>query len=316
MTYPPGPPSGPGFGGDPNAQGQPPENPAWWDQPATPPGQQPGGQGWQGQPQPGQQNWGQQPGYAAQQPGYPQQPGYGQPGYGQQPGYPQQQGFPPPPPPKSNTGLIVGIVLGVVAVLAVAIGAIVIVTGGDDSSQAATSTTTTTTTTTAKTTTTTRTTTTSKAAPAGGRFTYTEYGQPWNFRLGDVALQADWVEGHDYDSCGPLEKAGKITSLGCKYGSELVWKSEGGALMLTQLIFTMNSESSASGASGQFDDKDINLPAGSYIADWETGKWRDGSQGQFMVVTFATATSAVGADVVEKYLKYRQSDTIGALIFR
>ncbi|MDJ0340129.1 hypothetical protein QMK19_05955 [Streptomyces sp. H10-C2] len=78
----------------------------------------------------------QQPGYGGQ-PGYgqqpPQQPGYGQqqPGYGfpqqQAPqqgvpyGQPQQPGFTgyPPPPPKKNTGKIIGIVVGVLAVLVV-----------------------------------------------------------------------------------------------------------------------------------------------------------------------------------------------------
>ncbi|MEV6769238.1 hypothetical protein AB0N05_11510 [Nocardia sp. NPDC051030] len=311
MTYPPGPPSGPGFGGDPNAHGQQPqENPAWWDQPATPQGQpvwpqqQPVDPTWQQQgAQPG---W-QQPVDQGAWQGQPQQNWGGQPGYPQQPGY--------PPPPKSNTGLIVGIVLGVVAVLAVAVGAIVFVTRGDDSSQAGGTSTTTTTTTTTETTTT-RPPTTTKAAPAGKKFTYTEYGQPWNFRLGDVALQADWVEGHDYPSCSQLEKGGKLTGLGCQYASELVWKAENGGVMLTQLIFTMSDEAKATAADGKFDDGDLKFPDGSYINDWETGKWRDGSQSQFLVVTLATATAAVDTETVEKYLRYRHSDTLGALVFR
>jgi hypothetical protein len=60
-----------------------------------------------------------QPGYGQQgPPGYPQQPGY------PPPGYPQQQGYPPPgygvpgrPPKKKRTGLILGIVIGVVVLL-------------------------------------------------------------------------------------------------------------------------------------------------------------------------------------------------------
>jgi hypothetical protein len=61
------------------------------------------------------------------QPGYPQQ-GYQQPGY-QQPGY--------PPPKKSNTGLIVGIIVGVVLLLGGGgVGAFLLLSGDGDSSSA------------------------------------------------------------------------------------------------------------------------------------------------------------------------------------
>ncbi|MFC9994107.1 hypothetical protein [Nocardia sp. NPDC127526] len=302
MTYPPGPPTGPGFGGDPNAHGQQPEpGAAWWEGPTTPPPAQ----------YPAQPAW---PGAAPEPGAWQGQPA--QPDWNAQPGYPQQPGY-PPQPPKSNTGLIVGIALGVVAVLAVAVGAIVVFARGGDSEQAAVASSTTTASTSAAPTTTRRTTTTTtKAAPAGNHFSYTEYSGAWNFKLGDVALQADWVTGQDYTDCAPVEETGKLTSLGCQYSAELVWKAEGGDLMLTQYVLGMGDASKASGAEGQFDDKDIRLNPGSYIADWETGKWRDGSEKEFLVITFATATAAVDTDTVEKYLRYRHQDTIGALIFR
>lgn len=130
MTYPPSggqwqpndpnQPSG-GFpaqpGGYPQQQGYPQQNPGQPDY-----GQQ--GYGQQGYPQqPGypQQGYGQpgdqqQPGY--QQQGYPQQPGYPQQGYGQQ-GYGQPEyGMPPQPPQKKKTGLIVGALIAVVALVA------------------------------------------------------------------------------------------------------------------------------------------------------------------------------------------------------
>ncbi|MGX1807165.1 hypothetical protein ACWIGI_15740 [Nocardia sp. NPDC055321] len=330
MTYPPGPPSG--SGGDPHGQGQQPD-PAWWDQPVAPPpadptqvnwaAQQPPpnpNSGWQQPQQPDPNSGWQQPqqpdpnsGWQHQQPQQPQQPWGGQqPAYGQQ-GYGQ-----PPTPPRSNTGLIVGVVLGVVAVLAVAIGAVVVLTK-DDGGQNQASTTSTTTTeesTTSEAPTTTKSTTTTKAAPSGGKFSYTEYGQDWNFKLGDVALQASWVEGKDYSTCGPIEEGGKLTGLGCQYAAEMVWKSENGGLMLTQFVLGMGDATAASGAEGQFDDNDLNLRSGSYIANWHTGKWRDGSEGQFLVITFATADASVATDTVEQYLRYRHSDTLGALLWR
>lgn len=163
MTYPPDPqqgwqggapqqPSGPGYGGgyDPNAgYGPDPYTP----QPGYPgadptsgpgyvPPQQPGyGQPASGAPAYGQPAYG-QPGY--EQPGY-EQPGYGQPAYGQ-PAYGQPGGYgapgylppgAPPPQKKGRTGLIVGIVVGVVVLLLCGVGgtfAAVALTGDDDPS--------------------------------------------------------------------------------------------------------------------------------------------------------------------------------------
>lgn len=82
-----------------------------------------------GQSQPGSP---QQPGHGATQgPGAPQQPGYGppQPGYGApQPGYGGAQ------QPKRRTGLIVGIVVGIVAVLAIAGVLAFVLTGSESAS--------------------------------------------------------------------------------------------------------------------------------------------------------------------------------------
>ncbi|MFE3261933.1 hypothetical protein ACFXPS_25010 [Nocardia sp. NPDC059091] len=322
MTYPPA-----GFGGDPTVHGQPPQDPdpAWWDHPTQQTGsqQQAPQPGWPGQQQadpagwqPTQTNWIGQQGYP-QQPGYPQDAGYAQqPGFQQNPGFPQQPGFPPPQPPKSNTGLIIGVVLGAIVVLAVAVGAIVLVSKKDDSSQADATTTTTTSFATSAPATTRSAPTTSKSAPGGSRFSYTEYGKDWNFKLGDVALQATYVSGRDYDSCAPIEESGTLTGLGCTRASEMAWKSENGALMLTQLVLTMSDAGKASSADGQFDDQDVVLPDGSYIKNFETGKWKDGNQDKFLVITVGTATPAVDEATVEKYVKYRHSDTLGALAFR
>lgn len=312
MTYPPG--------QDPYGYGQQQQDPAGWGQPVPPTGPQASQPGWE------QQGW-QQPDY--QQPGY-QQPGYQQPGY-QQPdphaGYQQpdfQQGYQPPGyqpmPPKKNNGLLITLAVVVVAALGLVIGAVVVVTGKDDDKQAAATTTTTTTaTTSAAPTTTTRTTTT--AAPttkpaAGAKLSYTEYGGDWNFRLGDVALQAQWVQGKDDTSCAPIEENGTLTNLGCEYAAELTWSAEGGELILTQLILGMGDAATATAAVDQFDDGDVRLGPGMYVEHWETGKWRNGSEKEFLVITFATATAAVPTETVEKYLRYRHSDTTAALLWR
>ncbi|MFE3795561.1 hypothetical protein [Nocardia tengchongensis] len=341
MTYPPA-----GSGGDPTVhrQQQPPQEPdaAWWDQPSQSTGgqhqvQQPG---WQGQRpvdpqgwQPTQTNWIGQQGYPqagqpqgggyAQPPGFAQSVSYGQqPGVAQPPGFPPAPGFPqqpgyPPQQPKSKTGLIIGVVLGAVVLLAVGIGAIVLVSNSGDSTVADATSTTNSPTLVPATSAPTRTApTTSKSAPGGKAFSYTEFGQDWHFKLGDVALQATYVTGKDFDSCTPIEDAGKLTDLGCQRASSMAWKAENGELMLTQLVLTMADADKAAAADGKFDDKDVILPAGSYIADFETGKWRDGNQGKFLVITVATTTASVDDATSSKYLKYRNSDTLGALAFR
>ena len=86
-------------------QGGPQQNPEWQ------------GQSQQGYPQQGYPQQGYQQGYPQQ--GYPQQ-GYQQ-GYPQQ-GYPQQNFQQPPPPKNSNTGLIVGIIIGVLVLAILFIG--------------------------------------------------------------------------------------------------------------------------------------------------------------------------------------------------
>jgi hypothetical protein len=63
-----------------------------------------------------------------QQPGGypPQQQGYGQVGYGQT----------PPPPKKSNTGLIIGIVVGLIVIIGAIVGIVLVVNGGNKSDSA------------------------------------------------------------------------------------------------------------------------------------------------------------------------------------
>ncbi|WP_037320484.1 protein translocase TatA [Amycolatopsis orientalis] len=103
MTYPPQP--GQPYGQDPQGQ-QPGGYPqqGGWDQ-TQQYGQQP------------QQGWDQTQQYPQQQQGW--DPNAQQQGWDpNNPGYPQGHGGPPAPPPKSKTGLIIGIVIGLVVLIA------------------------------------------------------------------------------------------------------------------------------------------------------------------------------------------------------
>ncbi|WP_040779885.1 hypothetical protein [Nocardia pneumoniae] len=214
---------------------------------------------------------------------------------------------PLPPPPKSGTGRVAGLVVGVVAVLvAVGIGVAVIprerdatqAVAADPTTHAAAAT------------------STRAAGPSSGRLSYTEYAGDWDFRFDRVELHADWVDGRDHSDCGDIEKAHRLTGLGCAYAAEMVFRTEGGALMLTQFVLGMTDENQAAAAEDRFTDADLILRPGSYVSGYATGKWKDGSQKEFVVVTIATATDAVSPETVEKYLRYRHADMLGALAFR
>ncbi len=128
-----------GYPGQPSYPSSPP-----YGQPSSPPYGQPqhgepqyGGQPQYGQPQYGQPQYG-QPQYGQPQYGQPSQSAYGQPPqqpYGQYPGGPP---FAPPPPRKSRTGLIIGLVIGVVLLLGIGVGGVLLLPKltGDDKSPA------------------------------------------------------------------------------------------------------------------------------------------------------------------------------------
>ncbi|QIS13334.1 hypothetical protein [Nocardia arthritidis] len=295
------------------AQGQ--STPQGWQSPAQ---GQPIAQGWQQSPAQGQPT---PP--TLQQPPAPEQPNpqsWAQQAWQQPSDQPQSEGNPayqaapiyPAPPRKSYTGALVAVAVLVVAALGVAIGFFALSDRNDSDTSAAD-----TTTAAAPTISKPPAITAAPGKPSAGHLSYTEYGnKDWDFKYDDVTLHADWVDGRDYADCHPIEKQGKLTALGCQYAAELVYKAENGGLMLTQFILGMGDEAEAAAAVGKYTDKDLSLRKGTYIEHFTTGKWKDGSRKEFVVVTFATATGAVDPSMVQKYLHYRNADTLAALIWR
>ncbi|MFC4376739.1 hypothetical protein ACFO5K_21850 [Nocardia halotolerans] len=241
-----------------------------------------------------------------------QQNPWGQPPGG---GHPQQHPYemaPLAPPPKSNAGWIVVALLLVVGLVG-GVGALVLGanSGVSGSAMAASDAMTTT----APTTTTT--TTTTKARPsAGAQLSYTEYEGPWNFKLGDVEMTADWSEGRDHTDCAPVEEDGALTALGCQYAVEMLLTAEGGAVKLTQFVLAMSDPAAAEHAADQIEETDLNVRPAGIIDDFETGKWKATSSKEFVVITLATATAAVRTELVQDYLRYRHGDITGAIAFR
>ncbi|MEV5837217.1 hypothetical protein [Nocardia sp. NPDC052112] len=236
-------------------------------------------------------------------------------------GYPMAHSSAPPPgpPPKSKSGVIAAVVLGLVAVLAVVGVGLVVGTGrARDRPQASDALATVAPATSAPHTNTPRTTAPppGPGQPSSGKLTYGDFAGDWNFKFDSVELHADWVEGRDHANCRDFEVDGKLTGLGCEYAAEMVYRAEGGGLRITQFVLAMSTEGQATAALGKFTDADLHLRPGTYIDNFVTGKWRDGTEKEFVVVTVATANAAVATDTVKRYLQYRHADTLGTLAFR
>ncbi|HIV57018.1 MAG TPA: hypothetical protein H9902_03585 [Candidatus Stackebrandtia faecavium] len=343
MTYPYQPNGDPNQNAPWNMPPQPPPD-QWQPQPGPGQPEQPGygppASGPPGYGPPDQPGYGppDQPGYgppASGPPGYPTQPYSAPPPYGPPsgppdmygaagppPGGPEIPGMPggPQPPKKSRAPLVTMLVLGVVFVLGVGVSLFLIL--GDD---------------------TTETTTSGKTSPVeesqspspsestsepdptptddpGGDSTFTgtldeaDYND-WNFKIGDVSLSAEKVDGWNYDDCTEIEKDGALTDLGCKEAIEIAYEAEDGEMKLDLVLMVMEDESSASALESDFDDSMYSPQKAGFIADFDFGKFRIGNESNIGVLTMGTATSAVDEADADEYLSYMFTDHKSALLF-
>ena len=188
--------------------------------------------------------------------------------YPQQPPTPSGPGDPSPGGSRRRTTVLV-VVLAVVGVLVVALAGVAIasaggdeggsataVAGGPASSTAAPTPTESETTTPEPTPTETETESDDPApAPSGGKLKAAEYTKDWDFKLGDVALQAEHKAGWDYATCAPVAKGGKLKTLGCTYAVEVTYTALGGKLQFTNLYLALPSENAANAVGEQGQDQ-------------------------------------------------------------
>ena len=155
-------------------------------------------------------------------------------------------------------------------------------------------------------------------APSGGKLKAAEYTKDWDFKLGDVALQAKHKAGWDYATCAPVAKGGKLRALGCRYAVEVTYTALGGKLQFTHLFLALPSESAASTAvsKDKISDSDFKIRDESFVPGYTTGKYRDNEGGTWVVVTVATAKAGVSEKQLDNYLKYANTDFSSALLFR
>ncbi len=104
-------------------------------------------------------------------------------------------------------------------------------------------------------------------APSGGKLKAAEYTKDWDFKLGDVALQAKHKAGWDYATCAPVAKGGKLKALGCRYAVEVTYTALGGKLQFTNLFLALPSENAASTAvsKDKISDADFTIRDESFV---------------------------------------------------
>ncbi|MDQ6524854.1 hypothetical protein RB608_14645 [Nocardioides sp. LHD-245] len=265
-------------------------------------------------------------------------PGWGPPGY------------PPfgPPPRRRRVGLVVGVVVLAVALLAaVGVGAFLIAGGGDDDgdrtaddrSSADSRTTTGSDATPTPSATgspdspTGPTGPTAPTAPTSGPSTpYTpsddtdddihndvataDFPGDWDFKLGDVEHHAKLLRAVDHPSCAPVEAGNVLTRQRCQYAAQWVFNAVGGKVRLTHLFLVFDTERHAKAAQGTLKDQDLDLPDGSTLPSFVLGKWNASVYGNIVAVTIGTSRTKVSEKRLTSLVNTMNSDYKSALLFR
>ncbi|GAA5142810.1 hypothetical protein GCM10023340_06940 [Nocardioides marinquilinus] len=152
--------------------------------------------------------------------------------------------------------------------------------------------------------------------PAVEPFSFTEYGDDWRFRLGDVQLRADFVRGWDYPSCAPAEKGSALTDLGCVRASEWTYRALDGDLALTQVVYTMRDERAATRLiKRELISEDSWQVKRASTLPGRAGSWRANTTGVYVLLTVETHESSVPLKRAASFVNYGNADILGALRF-
>ncbi|MGW0801626.1 hypothetical protein [Nonomuraea sp. NPDC002799] len=328
-----GPPmGGPGYGPPPGptSYGPPSGQPSWGPPSGQPSyGPQPGQPGYG--PLPGQAGYGPQPG---QQPSYSPPVPPGPPGPSAPPhAYPSAPPYPRPPARKNNNALVIGLVVGLTALLlAGGIGAYVFLYLPQQTSATIAQPPTPAPTTPQQsnepssaptpsassepTTTPTDPEPTTKHADPGSPLTAGEF-EDWNFGLGDVKYRANKVGGWTYDTCDPVDGTGVLAKNDCQRAIQLAYTAYSGHLKAIQIMMSFPSEQAAKTAA-------TSLARGSDGVKWKKdkalstyvyGKMQSGASKKYVVVTIVTADKTAKTEATN-FHAYLQADHASYFLLR
>ncbi|MEW1836462.1 hypothetical protein AB0392_00705 [Nonomuraea angiospora] len=158
---------------------------------------------------------------------------------------------------------------------------------------------------------------TSKRVDPGSPLTDDEF-EDWDFKLGDVKLQAKKVAGWTYDSCDPVDGQGVLARNNCRNAVQLAYSAYGGHIKAVQLVLSFPSESAAKTTATRL------ASLTSDAVKWHTdkthksyayGKMRSGASKKYVVITVLTADKAA-KPMATYYHQYLQSDIANYFLFR
>lgn len=153
----------------------------------------------------------------------------------------------------------------------------------------------------------------------GSAFSYTEYGDDWDFRFGDVALQATFQQGWDYPDCTSVEVGDALTSIGCVRASEWTLRALDDRLAMTHVVLTFDTPSAAEKAVALIASDSFTVePEGLLGGDASTGTFKaDNVTNQpFVVLTVETHDPVVRQAKADQFRAYGTADIVAALGFR
>ncbi|MEV1176471.1 hypothetical protein [Nonomuraea sp. NPDC049784] len=243
----------------------------------------------------------------------------------------------PGPPPKSNSALIIGLVVGLAVLLlgGGGVGAFLYLRGSGSKPPVAlpsadpfptTSTpppsdppsaTPSDPSTTEPTPTPSDTGSTSNRVDPGSPLTDSEFGD-WNFKLGDVKLEADKVGGWSYNSCDPMDAKGVLAQNDCQRAIQLAYTAYGGHIKAVQLIMSFPTEQAAKKTVtrlASLDSDALKWRTDKTHSSYAYGKIRSGYVKKYVVVTVLTADKTAKS-LATHYHSYLQSDHASYFLFR
>lgn len=147
-----------------------------------------------------------------------------------------------------------------------------------------------------------------------GRLTTSDFGGDWNFKLGDVELEATYVSSRDYPTCGPIASP-ELEHLGCRYGALWVHEAHDGKLRMARVAYVYDSAAHAEAAVTRHQESDYQLPVEAEIPHFADGKWEAKSSGKVEIVTFVTVARGVPEKDLDSYLGFGEADLLAALGF-
>ncbi|WP_433438104.1 hypothetical protein [Nonomuraea sp. CA-141351] len=140
----------------------------------------------------------------------------------------------------------------------------------------------------------------------------------WDFKLGDVKLQAKRVGGWTYSTCDPVDAKGVLAQNDCQRAIQLAYTAYGGHIKAVQLIMSFPTEQAAKKTVtrlASLDSDALKWRTDKTHSTYAYGKIRSGYAKKYVVVTVLTADKTAKA-LATHYHSYLQSDHASYFLFR